>query len=477
MAFGIGTVTANAQKKTALPWPNRPYAGNAPGTSYGTSYSTPPTSSPAPPPATPAPTTVQGGLQQTTGTIDQAKGALTNTQPFLDNYLKPNVAGTTAFRQALTNTKASTTANAYDNAVSQARTKAAQMGFSSNSQPVTFGAETAIGNERAKAISDIPSQVNLEAQPVEFQAAQMQQNQSSLYNALANTQQGETNTLATQEAQKNAQKGALATGLAQTGLAVAEPFLKKLAGGGSSTPTTAPGPGPQPGDPNFVGPVQPASPKPGDPNFVGPVAGAATAGIGAALAGTSAAAATPAVSVVIPGVTDAIAGGAVAGAGGAAAGGAVAGEAGAAATEAGATTAAGGGLGSSLAALATNPVTWAVAGAIAAAIIWKKSQVHPTADTFVQGYQNPFGQHLGSVVDEFDKAFAGGQMTKEQAQTAYEQTASLIDQFKADTNAFAQKGSKENTVAHQAVQTMATNFGPNFEKILGKMQSEIAGLG
>jgi hypothetical protein len=28
---------------------------------------------------------------------------------------------------------------------------------------------------------------------------------------------------------------------------------------------------PQPGDPNFVGPVQPKPPQPGDPDFVGPV--------------------------------------------------------------------------------------------------------------------------------------------------------------------------------------------------------------
>lgn len=206
--------------------------------------------------------------------------------------------------------------------------------------------------------------------------------------------------------------------------------------------------------------------------IAGPVAAAGVGAAGAGLAaGSSAAALTPAVSVVIPGVT----GAAAAIGGGAAATGAGA-EAGAAATEAGATTAAGGGLGSSLAALATNPITWGIAGAIAAGIIWHKSQVHPQANTFVQQFQNPFGQHLSSIVNQFDQALASGQLSKSDAQKARDETSALIQAFEADRNKFSTQGSHEKIVADQAKASMEQYFGRNYAAILGKMDQEITGL-
>ncbi len=512
----LGTITANAQKKTAIPWSTvqngsqlmesdplsglpQPYAGAAPGTNYGTNVSAP-TATP-----TTSPSTVTAALQNTTNTVDQAKAALNSNQPFIDNYLKPNSAGTTNFRQALTNTKASTTADAYDNAISQSRNRAQTMGFASNPQPVTFGAENSIAQARAKAISDIPNQVNIEAQPVEFQAAQLQQGQAPILNALAQTQQGETNTLETEKqaaallAQQQAvQKAALTSGLAQTAISTAVPLIKQALAG-TPAPPQAPYAGTPiaPGEPGFTGPVQTPSPQPGDPNFTGPTqntdlnsgfsqtsAGltAAGGGIGAALAGTGAAGAGATgaglTSVSIPELG--IFGSTGAGAG-TAAGGAAAGEAGAAATEAGASTAAGGGLGSTLAALATNPVTWAVAGAIAAGIIWHKSQVHPQASEFVAKFQDPFVNdkgtgHLNQIVDQFDKAYASGQMTKQQAQAAYDETAKLIQGWQQDVNAYSQKGGHEAIVAKQAAATMQKYYGSNFEGILGKMAKEIAGM-
>lgn len=476
--LNIGDVTANARKKTALPFPSTPYAGTAPITS-----------SPSQLPPISTPSTVGDALKNTNQTLDQAKGSVAATQPFLDNYLKPNAAGTTPFRQALTNTKASTTADAYDNAVARTRERAQATGFASNPQPVTFGAETGLANERAKAIADIPNQVNLQAQPVEFQAANMQQNQAGIYNALANTQQGEAGILAGQKTAADAQKAALFGGLANTAIGVGTPLIKAAL---QKTPTPPYAGTPiSPGDPNFMGPVQPPSPMPGDPNFTGPVQqppqqanlpgslgeyAGPVGGIGAALAGTSlagggAAGLGTATSVGL----DFGAGAELAGswAGGAGAAGATAG---ADATAAGATAASSGSLGATLGALATNPITWAVAGSIAAAILWRKSQVHPTADTFVQTYQNPFGQHLGSVVNNFDAALASGKLDKASAQALRDETAKLIDGFKQDTNAFSQQGGHENQVAHQAMQTMAQNFGQNWEGILGKMDQSIAGL-
>lgn len=126
--------------------------------------------------------------------------------------------------------------------------------------------------------------------------------------------------------------------------------------------------------------------------------------------------------------------------------------------------------------LLTNPITIGIGAAIAGALIWKSTQVHPTANTFVQNFQNPFGEHLGSVVDAFDQSLASGQMTKPQAQAAYDQTASLIQSFEQDRQSFAAKGSKESKVAQQAEAEMVKDFGPNYEGILGKMQSEIAQL-
>lgn len=124
----------------------------------------------------------------------------------------------------------------------------------------------------------------------------------------------------------------------------------------------------------------------------------------------------------------------------------------------------------------TNPYTIAIGAALAGALIWKNSQVHPTANTFVQKFQNPFGQKLSSVVNAFDQALASGNFSKADAQAAYQQTAQLIQDFQKDTADFAKKGSKEAIVARQAAQTMASWAGPNWENVLGKMQTEISQL-
>lgn len=139
---------------------------------------------------------------------------------------------------------------------------------------------------------------------------------------------------------------------------------------------------------------------------------------------------------------------------------------------------AGGGTGTmaSLGAFLTNPITIGVGAALAGALIWKKSQAHPTADKFIKDSQGPFGEHLGKVVDGFDQSLATGQLDKQTAQGLYDQTKSFIDGFEADRAGLEAKGGKSAEVARNAKKTMTTNFGPNYEKILGKMQNEIAGL-
>ena len=212
---------------------------------------------------------------------------------------------------------------------------------------------------------------------------------------------------------------------------------------------------------------------------------AAGAGVAAATgAGSTAAALTPVTSVVIPGVTDATAATAAAGAGEAAATGAgtAAGEASAAAT-----TGASSGVLSSIGAFMTNPITIGVGAALLAGYaIIKALQVHPTADQFVQGTQNPFVNAQGTgalnkVVDGFDSALKSGQLSQSDATALRTQTANLIQQFQAAGQQFASQGSKQATVWKQAQQTMATDFGgtngvPDYSGILGKMDSEIAAL-
>lgn len=458
----LGQITNQAQKKTALPFPTAQTANGGlaytdPISGIPQSVASLPATSVTPPtnPNTQtSPSTVAQALANTTETVNQAKGALNSVDPFLTN-LQPTATGVSPFRQSLTNTKASTTADAYDSAISQARNKAASMGFSSNSQPVTFGAETSIGQARAKAIADIPNQVNTEAQPLELEAAQLQQAQAPIYNALANTQAGQTSNLSSTQQQQNQinataalqqkqieatqalaaqqQKASLASGLATAAVPIGTTLLQNALKKTVTPAATA-----------LAAPA---------------VAGTLAAGGLSTGATATALGAAPSLAALGPEAVGPTAESFVAGT----------------------TGVGGGGISGALGALATNPITWAVGGAIAAALIWRSTQVHQTADTFVKGYQDQFANdkgtgHLNEVVDQFDKAYASGQMTKEQAQSAYEQTASLIDKFKQDTNAFSQQGGKESIIAHQAAATMAKNFGANFEKILGKMSDEISRL-
>lgn len=136
----------------------------------------------------------------------------------------------------------------------------------------------------------------------------------------------------------------------------------------------------------------------------------------------------------------------------------------------------GGGFASTVGALATNPVTIAVAAGIIGVTALLKSQAHWEANTFVKSVQGPFGKNLGKAVDGFDRALASGQLDRATAQQARDSIANTIEQFEQARQQFATKGKDNKEVAENARREMAKDFGPNWELILGKMDREIAGL-
>lgn len=192
-----------------------------------------------------------------------------------------------------------------------------------------------------------------------------------------------------------------------------------------------------------------------------PVAGGAGAAAAAA-AGTSEAAMFPGLAAIQAGAVPSISGSAI---GVNAAAGHAAGISG------------GTGMGAQLASFFTNPITIGVGAAIAGAIIWKKSQVHPSADKFVQTYQNPFGDHLNHTLDEFWKAASSGNLTQSQGQAIKSQIASLVAGFEHDMDQFAAKGSHERTVANQARNFFYSNwYGQNWSGLMSGLDATIAQL-
>ncbi len=145
---------------------------------------------------------------------------------------------------------------------------------------------------------------------------------------------------------------------------------------------------------------------------------------------------------------------------------------------------AGGGFGAAAIGFLTNPITIGVGAAILAVTAILKSQAHWEANTLVKDVQNPFGENLGKIVNGFDQALASGQLDRATAQQMRDQTAAVINDFNNKVYEFAQGGSDEKEAALNAMRTMAENFGarsdypnlPSYDKILGKMDQEIAAL-
>jgi hypothetical protein len=105
-----------------------------------------------------------------------------------------------------------------------------------------------------------------------------------------------------------------------------------------------------------------------------------------------------------------------------------------------------------------------------------KSQAHHEANTWVQGFQNPFDKEMDRFNREFQSAAASGQLTRQQGTQILNAANEAVNEYKRKLNAFALQGSDENTVAHQAKKTADEQYGPNFEGFLGFLSRTVEGL-
>jgi hypothetical protein len=140
---------------------------------------------------------------------------------------------------------------------------------------------------------------------------------------------------------------------------------------------------------------------------------------------------------------------------------------------------AGGGLVTSHGALIgtlTNPITIGVGAALIGAMAWMKSQAHHEANTWVQGFQNPFDQRMDQINRQFHTAAQSGQLTRDQALAIRQQVAAIAADYERKLGEFERKGNDERRVAGQARRTATQHYGQNFTGFLGKMDQAIAGL-
>lgn len=137
-------------------------------------------------------------------------------------------------------------------------------------------------------------------------------------------------------------------------------------------------------------------------------------------------------------------------------------------------TAAGGGLGSTLASLATNPITIGVAAALAVGAVWLKSQAHWEANTAVKDFENPFHQNsLAPFAAQWDKAIKGGQVTAAQGHASLDQYIQNFQDYTDKIEQWAGASKDKKKVAEQSVNNlMNTTVRPQIER----MQREIASL-
>lgn len=96
----------------------------------------------------------------------------------------------------------------------------------------------------------------------------------------------------------------------------------------------------------------------------------------------------------------------------------------------------------------TNPITIGAGAALAAGLIWKHSQAHPTADKWVQGEQNPFDQHWKMLQNS---GLPPDQLKQAQTQSAQNYLNTLAQ--------FAQGGGHNMEVARNAARTFRQFYG------------------
>lgn len=142
-------------------------------------------------------------------------------------------------------------------------------------------------------------------------------------------------------------------------------------------------------------------------------------------------------------------------------------------TTAGSTAAAGsGGFGAAVTGFMTNPITIGVGAALVAGAMIIKSQAHWEANTFVQNIENPIGETLSDIHDNFFALMGGNGSPQIDRNSAIQMRASvqaLWDEFKAKATAFAKGGSDEKLVATQG----QANLGQYFTLVLNGMDDAI----
>jgi TP901 family phage tail tape measure protein len=115
----------------------------------------------------------------------------------------------------------------------------------------------------------------------------------------------------------------------------------------------------------------------------------------------------------------------------------------------------------------------AAALAVGEALYKKFTELGRDKATFVQNYQDPFGNNLKDIVNQFNAARLTGQLTVSDATTTLNSVKTLIGNFEANVADWMKKGGDYATVATRAQATMDANFGPNFSTLLDSMQTNI----
>ncbi len=143
---------------------------------------------------------------------------------------------------------------------------------------------------------------------------------------------------------------------------------------------------------------------------------------------------------------------------------------------AGTTGGAGGGAGAAITGLLTNPITIAIGGAIAATVLFLKSQAHHEANTWVQKFQNPFDKQMSDINNQFVALARSGQLTRAQGEQIKESMQNMIDTYMTSLDKFKGQGSDERTVAGQALTTFEKYYGPNGSAVLRFIDDNLQGL-
>lgn len=131
-----------------------------------------------------------------------------------------------------------------------------------------------------------------------------------------------------------------------------------------------------------------------------------------------------------------------------------------------------GSLGHAAYALATNPITAVVGGVLLGAIAWTKSQAHWEANTWVNGFQQPFDQKMAAVHQQANQLKESGQMTPEAASQIQASAKEALDSYLQSLDTFyREKGtdSDQGKVAAQAYQTFLRYYGQGGQNYLNQL--------